>query len=174
MIQFNGECYITGTGGVTNQVHQHRYLRTRGIAHQLNVMDVACGEGYLNILLAVGISVIGIDILQDAVEHASNQYCANNLRFLRSDCVSMSIESVSIDLIIDSFETIEYHDQQEVMQWEISCVQPLGGVLIVFSSNKLFSKPKEIHIRELEFSEFDSFLSTHFINPTIEVRQTLS
>jgi 2-polyprenyl-3-methyl-5-hydroxy-6-metoxy-1,4-benzoquinol methylase len=51
----------------------------------LNVIDMACGEGYGTALLAGGAaSVVGVDANPEAYEHARLRYLAPNLRFERA------------------------------------------------------------------------------------------
>jgi SAM-dependent methyltransferase len=162
ILKFTGERYIPGTGGVIEQEHQHRYLLARDICVGLDVLDVACGEGYGSYhLSSTARSVVGVDIAEEAIAQARDKYLAGNLSFLKGDCASLPLESASVDVVV-SFETIEHHDQHAAMLKEIHRVLRPGGMLMISSPNKQYSKPNEFHIKELEFDELDTLLKAKF------------
>lgn len=100
----------------------HRYLRPVTYANGKDVLDIACGEGYGSSMLAdVAKSVIGVDIAEEAIAHASTQYAASNLAFRQGNAAEIPLEDASVDLVV-SFETIEHHDRHEDMLREIKRV----------------------------------------------------
>ncbi len=163
----SGERFLPGTGGITDDEHMHRYLLAMECAAGLDVLDVASGEGYgSNLLAGVARSVVGVDISEDAVFHASEKYHQANLRYLQGDCVCLPINSASVDLVV-SFETIEHHDQHEAMLREIRRVLRPDGVLLISSPNRpeynrILDEPNPYHVKELDYQEFVSLLDAEF------------
>lgn len=114
-LPYNGERYIPGVPGIIELEHMHRYVLAMQLAHDMHVLDVASGEGYGSHLLAsVAKSIVGVDISNEAIDHATQRYKAGNLEFRQGSCVALPVDSNSIDLVV-SFETIEHHDQHQEM-----------------------------------------------------------
>ena len=52
------------------------------MAHGLDVLDIASGEGYgLAVLAQVARSVVGVDLDEEAIAHARRTYVRNGLDF---------------------------------------------------------------------------------------------
>ena len=74
---------------------------------------VASGEGYGSALFAsVSSAVVGIDVAAEAVQHAAQNYTADNLSFLCGDARQIPPAAGSIE-IVASFETIEHWGEPE-------------------------------------------------------------
>lgn len=178
-MNFTGERFVPGVGGVIEAEHLHRYLLARVIASGRDVLDVACGEGYGSHLLAgVARSVVGVDIANEAVAHACATYQTPNLEYRQGDCGGLPLETASIDLVV-SFETIEHHDRHEAMMREIRRVLRPGGVLLISSPNRpeydrTLSEPNPYHIKELDFPEFTALLQTHFDKTAFYAQRVLT
>lgn len=168
-LNYCGERLMPGMEGEGTTEHLHRYVLARRLATGLDVLDIACGEGYGSAMLAqVARSVIGIDIDIDTVTHATVEYQAANLVFHHGDCAHLPLDDACVDLVV-SFETIEHHDQHSEMMREIRRVLRPGGVLLISSPNRPEfnrdrSEPYPFHVQELDHSEFDALLRTEFSN----------
>jgi 2-polyprenyl-3-methyl-5-hydroxy-6-metoxy-1,4-benzoquinol methylase len=82
-LEFTGERFIPGTAGEIWHEHWHRYHFAAPLVSGLDVLDVACGEGYGSALLASrATKVIGADIAPAAVGHAAVCRCE-----LRCSCL---------------------------------------------------------------------------------------
>lgn len=167
-MEFTGERFIPDQSGVIRQEHFHRYAWCRHLAEGKAVLDIACGEGYGSAMLAaVAASVIGVDISQEAVAHASQKYAdVTGLQFRHGDAASIPVETDSVDVVI-SFETIEHHEKHQEMIDEIRRVLRPGGILIISSPNRVVYSEQagyhnEFHVKELDFAEFDALLKTRF------------
>ena len=72
MLQWTGERFLPGVEGDIVVEHLHRYHAVGELVDGLQVLDVACGEGYGSTILARrAASVIGVDISVEAVAHAT-------------------------------------------------------------------------------------------------------
>lgn len=164
-MKFTGERYLPTEQGRIRLEHYHRYAMVLDVVKQKDVLDVACGEGYGSFLMAdVARSVVGVDISDEAVQHASSIY--NNLTFLQGSATALNFADASFDVVV-SFETIEHLAEQAQMLAEIRRVLRPDGVLVISSPNRpVYSEESgehnEFHVKELDFKEFDELLRTQF------------
>jgi ubiquinone/menaquinone biosynthesis C-methylase UbiE len=170
-LEFSGERFVPGIPGEIVHEHWHRYAFAQSFARGRRVLDVACGEGYGSALLAANaLSVTGIDISAEAVQHATARYgdAHSNLRFLQASVASLPLADRSVDLIV-SFETIEHLPQslQAPMIDEFVRVLAPDGILILSSPNRPEYSPPEappnpFHIHELDRKELEALLAPYF------------
>jgi ubiquinone/menaquinone biosynthesis C-methylase UbiE/chromosome segregation ATPase len=171
-LEQTGERFHPEMRGVIRYEHLHRYALCLDMVAGLDVLDIACGEGYGSALLASRAKrVTGVDLETRAIEHARRTYYHPNVRFLAGDCVAIPAADDAFDVVV-SFETLEHVDQQDQMLSEIRRVLRPGGRLVISSPNKLvysdevqFTNP--YHVRELYYDEFLRLLERHF--PCIRV-----
>lgn len=168
MLDFTGERFIPTEDGEIRYEHMHRYCWARSLCAGRSVLDIASGEGYGSALLAqVAQSVTGVDISQDAVDHASRLYAAHaNLRFRQGSATRIPVDDASMDVVV-SFETLEHLAEQEEMLTELRRVLKPEGLLVISSPNKkVYSDDRdyvnEYHVKELYFDEFEALLHRHF------------
>jgi SAM-dependent methyltransferase/GT2 family glycosyltransferase len=166
-LPFTGERLTSALTGETEIEHLHRYLYARGLCRDKDVLDVASGEGYGSALLAqVATSVVGVEIAEEAVQHARRSYHRDNLRFVQGDARKMEIPSESVDVVV-SFETIEHFVEQEEFLKEVRRVLRPGGLFVVSTPDRDNYSPAEFpanpyHALELTYDEFDTILTRHF------------
>jgi len=148
--------------------HWHRYVFAREFVRDKRVLDVACGEGYGSALLAgAAHAVTGIDLSQQAVEHARRRYeTQQNLRFECANACDLPLSEASQEVIV-SFETLEHLAEQEVLIANFDRVLTSDGMLIISSPDKYTYSDKsgfrnEFHLRELYREEFLALLRPYF------------
>lgn len=155
-------------GGEIRHEHLHRYAFAAAFVSGKRVLDLACGEGYGSALLAArAADVIGIDISQEAVEHARRTYGSlPKLSFAQGDATALPLSDSSVDVVV-SFETIEHHAQHDEMMREFARVLRLDGILVLSSPNKAVYSDEagfvnDFHVKELYFDELDALTRRHF------------
>ena len=169
---WNGERLETSRHDGVAIEHLHRYAIALDLVQEKNVLDLASGEGYgSNLMALVAKSVTGVDISNEAIEHAQNKYRKDNLRFLRGSADKVPLESNSIDVVV-SFETIEHHDKHEEMMIEVKRVLKHDGLLIISSPDKLnysdIPEPNNLyHVKELYIEEFRELINKYFQNSSM-------
>ena len=163
-LPFTGERFVPGTPGEIWVEHWHRYHFASRWAAGRRVLDVACGEGYGSALLARhAASVTGVDISQQAIDHARGTYRGvANLEFRCAPCTALPLGDAAVDLAV-SFETLEHIEEQERFLDELARVLGPEGVLLLSCPNKLEYSDKrgfrnEFHVRELYRDELAALL----------------
>lgn len=166
-LEFTGERLTSARLGVTAVEHWHRYLLARELARGLDVLDVACGEGYGAALLGqTARAVVGVDISPVAIAHARSSYVRENLRFVEGDALKLPIPDASIDAIV-SFETLEHFAEHDRFLGEAKRVLRPGGFLLISTPDRdnysAASGPANpYHKRELTSGEFQATLRKWF------------
>lgn len=167
-MEFTGERYVPTEQGRIRLEHYHRYAVVLDIVSGKAVLDVACGEGYGSAFMSdVALSVVGVDISADAVQHATNEYAyRRNLEFFQGSATALKFADASFDVVV-SFETIEHLSEQAEMLAEIRRVLRDDGVLVISSPNRpVYSEESgehnEFHVKELDFYEFNALLKAQF------------
>ncbi|AZO42342.1 methyltransferase domain-containing protein [Mesorhizobium sp. M7D.F.Ca.US.005.01.1.1] len=166
-LTYTGERYHPELLDEIRQEHMHRYVWTLGMTDGLDVVDLACGEGFGSRILAERArSVIGVDVSDAAVQHAASRYTAANLSFICADATELPLEDHCADVVV-SFETIEHLADQAGMLSEISRILKPTGFLVMSSPNtEVYSVKQdhknEFHTRELTRGEFVGLLEGRF------------
>ena len=171
-LPFTGERFIPGTRGEIWIEHWHRYHFAARWAKGKRVLDLACGEGYGSALLARhAASVTGVDVSQQAIDHAKRTYPAlANAQFVVGSCTAIPAPDRSFDVAI-SFETLEHIQEQEQFLAELDRVLAPGGVLLISCPNKAEYTDKrgtqnEFHVKELYRDELDALIRKRFAHAT--------
>lgn len=166
-LTFTGERIVTSINEYWTLEHLHRYALVKELIIGKKVVDIASGEGYgSNLLAEHALSVIGIDISKEAIEHSNSKYKRNNLSFIQATAIQMEIPDSSVDVLV-SFETIEHHSEHEKMMCEIQRVLKEDGILIISSPDKrsysdITGYKNPFHIKELYLEEFESLIKKYF------------
>jgi len=169
-LTFTGERYIPGTnlvGPQTHAEHQLRYRAASRLVRNMEVLDVACGEGFGSIILGEAAKrVFGLDVSQQTTRHASQTYRAHvNCSFVCANATVLPFPEKCFDAVV-SFETIEHinaADQQRFIA-EVRRVLRSDGIFIVSTPNRinyseLIGFNNTFHLCELNEAEFRFLLS---------------
>ncbi|AVV56246.1 methyltransferase domain-containing protein [Paenibacillus glucanolyticus] len=170
-MEFTGERFIGNSNlGIEMEMeHYHRYLNVEPLIKDKVVLDAACGVGYGSALMARKAKfVYGIDLSEEAINYANEQYSTNNIEFFKSTVENINLPDKSVDVIV-SFETIEHIDEvnQNKFLTEVKRILKDSGTLIISTPNKkvysdIRNYRNEFHIREFYKEEFYSFLNNYF------------
>jgi protein-L-isoaspartate O-methyltransferase len=171
MLEWTGERFLPWIRESTIAYeHLHRYALVAMLVQGQRVLDLACGEGYgVRMLAGRAASVVGVDIDENVVRHASAKYGAPNIEFHSGSITATPIkEDHSFDTVV-CFEAIEHIDDHERLLLEVKRLLKPGGVFIVSTPNKavyqdVSSEENPYHVKELYFEEFQSLLAAHFRN----------
>ncbi len=164
-----GERLSAGHSLETEVEHFHRYYMARHFCRDMRVLDIASGEGYGSALIAqVASSVIGVDVDQAAVDHASISYVRGNLSFRQGSATDIPVDDCSIDVLV-SFETLEHFVDHDRFMSEARRILRPGGKLILSTPDRDIFSPvgapaTEFHVHELTRVEFATLLSRYFAN----------
>lgn len=176
--QSTGERLLTGYYDRFTIEHLHRYGLAASMAKGVDVLDIACGEGYgSNYLASVAHTVLGVDIDAGAVDHAASKYVVPNLKFVVGSADSIPLESASVDLVV-SFETLEHHSRHEEMYAEIKRVLRPNGILIISTPDKYYFSDltghrNAYHVKELYVEEFSALNQRYFKNTEMYSQKVL-
>lgn len=166
-MKFTGERFIPTEQGRIRLEHYHRYALVLDAIKGKAVLDVACGEGYGSFIMAAAAhSVVGVDISDEAVQHALSTYQKQNLTYTQGSATLLKFPDASFDVVV-SFETIEHLAEQEEMVSELRRVLRPNGILIISSPNRPIyteesGEHNEFHVKELDYQEFDTLLRSQF------------
>jgi SAM-dependent methyltransferase len=167
-LEFTGERFTPECEREIWYEHLHRYAFATRLCAGLNVLDAASGEGYGSALLStVATKVTGIDLSEDAVEHARQRYADHaNLEFVSGDVTALPFVDDSFDCVV-SFETIEHVQAQEQVLAELRRVLRPDGFMLMSSPDKAVytdahGTDNPHHVRELYRDEFETLLATRF------------
>jgi len=164
----DGERFLPWVGDDwTGYEHIHRYLLAGHYVHNKRVVDVACGEGYGTALLAtVASSVIGIDINEATVAHATAHHQRPNTTFMQGRAENLPVPLASVDVVV-SFETLEHFTEHEQFMHAVKSALTDAGILLLSTPNRQVytdevSGHNPFHQRELYYSEFVALCQQHF------------
>ena len=133
-LQSDGERFLPWMeDALINYEHLHRYRTAKEFVKGKEVLDLACGEGYGSYMLAEAADeVVGVDINEDAIRHASSTYTRDNLTFLISSIVEVTAIPGSdlFDAII-FFEALEHVEEQDKVMTEVKRLLKNDGIFIV-------------------------------------------
>ncbi|WP_395392698.1 glycosyltransferase [Novosphingobium sp. BL-8A] len=164
---FSGERYTTESLGQTLMEHLHRALMARTLCRGKDVLDIASGEGYGSALISqVARSVIGVDISEEAVAHATAAYGRENLSFKQGSAHAIPVADASVDVVI-SFETIEHFSGHETFLSEIRRVLKPGGLAVISTPDIANYSPEReppnpYHVHEMSRDEFRDLMDSFF------------
>jgi 2-polyprenyl-3-methyl-5-hydroxy-6-metoxy-1,4-benzoquinol methylase len=132
-------------------------------------LDAACGVGYGSHFIAESgaKSVTGLDIDDEALAYARENFQTQGVSFLKGDCTALPFEDASFDVIV-SFETLEHILAADKVVAEFArCLKP-GGRLVASTPNRLAYSMGQLqkddnpfHVNEMTLVEFRGLMGRH-------------
>ena len=166
-LPFSGERMTSAMAGQIEYEHLHRYLFARYLCRGMDVLDIASGEGYGAALISqTARSVVGVEIDEASVQHATRAYTRPNLSFLKGDARAIPLPDASVDVVV-SFETLEHFFEHAAFMAEVRRVLRADGRLIISSPDRdvyspLGGRVNPFHVNELSRAEFAALLHRQF------------
>ncbi|NOE34269.1 glycoside hydrolase family 99-like domain-containing protein [Ruegeria sp. HKCCD7318] len=163
----DGRCYLPELQGTIELEHMHRYQIARSLANELDVLDIACGEGHGTFSIAENAkSVIGLDISASAVYHAKSIYRDPRLFFRVGSATDIPLPESSVDMVT-YFATTEHIGPHDRIMQELRRVLRPDGLLLISSPNMLEHSDKSgndrlLHLKELSKDEFVELVGRYF------------
>ncbi len=169
-LELTGERTLPGVAK-ENYWFQRHFVVYQWIAKRsngLDVVDMACGEGYGSDELAKSAKrVTGVDANPEAYEHARKKYVRSNLKFERALVEEFS-GNVANEAIV-FLQTIEHlQDPDQALKHFGNLLAP-SGVCYISTPNRLTLAPPGAdksdnpwHVREYLANEFDDLLRKRF------------
>jgi 2-polyprenyl-3-methyl-5-hydroxy-6-metoxy-1,4-benzoquinol methylase len=145
--------------------HVQRYHFFESFYAGKTVLDAACGTGFGSKYISDcgASSVTGVDISDEALSFAKNNYKASGLEYLKHDCMKITELGKKFDVVV-SFETIEHLTDPAGFVKQVKAVLNPGGVFICSTPNKKRLSGagfiNEFHINELEYDDFKKIIKS--------------
>src|SRR5262245_51049092 len=139
MLEWTGERFLPWIRESTIAYeHLHRYAYAAELTKDKRVLDLACGEGYgARMLAETASSVVGIDIDENVIRHASVKYAGStNLQFISGSITAVPIQDAHSFDVVTCFEAIEHIEDQEALLAEVKRLLKPDGTFIVSTPNK--------------------------------------
>lgn len=162
ILDYTGERMVPeATGYNTFWEHIYRYRFATQFVKGKRVLDIACGEGYgtYGLQKAGAVSVVGVDIAQEAVDHARKKY---GIDARLGDALAIPLEDNSVDVVV-TYETVEHVSSPQKFLKECRRVLVSGGQLIISTPNRdiysEFNNP--FHCAEMNEAEFIALLDDY-------------
>ncbi|MHC5539607.1 methyltransferase domain-containing protein [Singulisphaera rosea] len=137
--------------------HWHRYFYAVPFIAGKVVLDIASGEGYGSAFLSERAArVCGVDVSEEAVEHASEQYRRDNLQFFHGSAEQIPIPGEHVFDVIVSFETIEHLDADAQARFaaEVRRLLKPDGVFLLSTPNRITYNEGDTHSNPYHLHEF--------------------
>jgi ubiquinone/menaquinone biosynthesis C-methylase UbiE len=145
------------------------------IASQLvigkSVLDLGCGYGYGTAEIATykTARVVGVDVSQEAIQHAHKQYANSGAEYVAATCDHLSFKDRTFDSVV-MFEALEHVRDAEACLSEVRRVLTRKGVCVISSPNKAitdvmyarYNSRNPYHTKELYRNELMSLLGRYF------------
>lgn len=145
--------------------HIVRYLSAAKLLKGKRVLDIASGSGYGTQILAEHAKhIIGVDISEESVLYAEQNYAGKNIEYRVGDGEKIPLKDNSVDVVV-SFETIEHIKDYEGFIQETKRVLTEDGLLILSTPNDLeFAEGNHFHLHEFTYDELRGLAKKYFKN----------
>lgn len=143
-MDFSGERVVLGKTPLRVEAeHKARYRYVVPLVKDQKVLDIACGSGYGTAMLGESAKEVhGVDISEEAVEHAAATYGKEHIKFSCGNAAKINFPDNYFDSIV-SYETIEHLETQDSVNYmkELFRVLKPGGNYFLSTPNKRVVSP---------------------------------
>lgn len=144
-MKFTGRQFIPGqTSKRIEQDHLERYKFAAQFVKDKSVLDIACGVGWGTKFLkeAGAKSVDGVDILEEAINFARDNYSAENINYFVADAVKY-LPNKKYDVIASLVTVEQVHDPITFLN-NLYKLLDEKGVLVVSTCNRTITSPRSV------------------------------
>ena len=166
---FENEYQDTLSGFFIYMMHMASYRFARKFCTDKRVLDFGCGSGYGSAKIAeIADSVVAVDISQEAIDFARENYQQENLTFSRiQENSRLPFKDESFDVVL-SFQVIEHICQDIAYLDEAKRLLRKNGIIIIITPDRTgrlfpFQKPwNRWHVREYALPELGKLVEKSF------------
>jgi ubiquinone/menaquinone biosynthesis C-methylase UbiE/uncharacterized protein YneR len=155
---------------ITVMEHLSRYLFAKKFTSGKVVLDIGCGSGYGDALLArESRRIYGLDNSEEAIFYAKKNYGDKRTFFIVGDACSVPFKDSSFDTII-CFEVIEHILDHDGLIKEVYRLLKDEGEFLISTPEKSYTSKiiqNPYHIKELYYKEFKHLLQKYFAHVEI-------
>jgi ubiquinone/menaquinone biosynthesis C-methylase UbiE len=177
--RFDGERLDSKSPLAKNNLLEHlvRYEFVQGSLEK-NVLDIGCGSGHGSNTLAPKFKeVYGVDISNEAIQYAKDNWQLPNIKFSTGDSLNIPFPENQFDVVV-AFEVFEHLSDWRKFLSEIKRVLKPNGLVYISTPNKTLYSPgtkKPInphHVFEMTIPEFKAALNEYFVVDKIYGQRT--
>ncbi len=168
--KFGGERMESKSNLSRNNLLEHlvRYELLKGGKDKI-VLDIGCGSGHGSNTLAKKFKMVyGVDISEDAIIYARDNWQMDNIEFKVGSCLDIPFPDNTFDEV-SAFEVFEHlHDWKRLLS-EVKRVLKPNGLVYISTPNKTLYSPgtkrpiNPHHVFEMTISEFKKALGEFFV-----------
>jgi 2-polyprenyl-3-methyl-5-hydroxy-6-metoxy-1,4-benzoquinol methylase len=167
-VPYTGERVVPAYKNDCFYAHLSIYNFAQEFVQDKVVLDAGCGSGYGTYYLAThgAKTVCGIDIGEDAIRFATENYRCLNLKFIQMDCEKISFDKQSFDVVFSS-NVIEHLDNYHAFLKGVKDVLKDDGIFILATPPLYGFEPVEdnpFHHTNLKVGEWIDILSEYYTN----------
>jgi ubiquinone/menaquinone biosynthesis C-methylase UbiE len=170
-MKFTGERLVPGIPRLENMITEElaRLSFVRSRFPDKVILDAGSGLGHGSLLIAENGArwVLGVDISEEAVDYAAENYLRGNLAFGVADCTRLGVKDESFDMVC-SLELIEHLVKPDRYLAEVCRVLKPQGLYFMSTPNREVSSRPDgraswaFHEREYALEELRELLETYF------------
>jgi len=151
-------------------VNLHRYRFAKEFAKDKSVLDLRCGDGYGDFILAEdALEVTGLDNNDNQIRRASSRYMKENLKFIKGSITDLPMEAGQLFDIVIYFQGIEPIKEPDIILKRLKRLMKDDGILLLSMPNQSIQSDiekgnKQIYTKGLNDDALKSIISKCFRN----------
>jgi O-antigen biosynthesis protein len=181
LLDWTGERFVPWTPDVqVAYEHLQRFAWAAPLVAGQRVLDLGSGEGFGSAVLAsTAASVVGVDVDERAVEHATLNHGRPGLEFRAGSALDLAfLGDERFDAVV-AFEVVEHVAEPEALLEQARAVLAPGGLLVLSTPDRRTYRkggeaPDPYHERELSEAELRDLLGARFGNVALWGQRTLA